>query len=134
MKELVKSIIDHKDYNDPKIVFFLIECIKKHNINSLDDLKKYEDSHYIIIDPEGDIVLTEQEIIDRLYKDYDDDYDDYMALDVDKQSKLDELNEEFLKTDDIDKKFINLIKMYSLMDWDLALPYRAYNYIIEDKL
>ena len=47
---------------------------------------------------------------------------------------LNELNEEFLQTSDNDQKYINLIKMYTILDWDLVLPYHCYLYVMEDRL
>ena len=134
MKELIKNIIDHKDSNDPKVCFFLMEYIKNHEVESLEDLKQREDNYFTILDPSGDKKLTDLEIVERLYEDYENDYDDYMSCSVDNKNKLDRLNEEYLTTDDLEKKFIYLIKMYTILDWDLVLPYHAYNYILEDKL
>ncbi|MBQ4032043.1 MAG: hypothetical protein II625_09845 [Bacilli bacterium] len=134
MKELIKNIIDHKNSNDPKVCFFLMEYLKNNEVESAEDLKTLEDKYFTILDPSGDKKLTDLEIVERLYEDYENDYDDYMSCSVDNKKELDKLNEEFLTTDDLEKKFINLIKMYTILDWDLALPYHTYNYILEDKL
>ena len=134
MRDLIKEIYDHKDKNDPKICFFMMEFIKNKEINSLEELKKNEEDHYTLIHPSGPKMLTDLEILDRLYSVYDNDYEEYTNSTVDDQKALDELNKEYVTTDDVDKKFIDIIKMYSILNWDLALPYRTYKYIVEDKL
>ena len=134
MRELIKEIYDHKDKNDPKICFFMMEFIKNKQINSIEELKEDEDNHYTLLDPSGKKKLTDLEILERLYNSYDEDYDDYTSCSVDDQKALDALNEEYVTTDDMDTKFIDLIKIYSILNWDLALPYRTYKYIVEDRL
>mgnify|MGYP007069910801 CR=1 FL=1 len=131
MKELIDNIYQHKNSNSPKICFFMMEYIKSRNISSLEELIKKEENRYTLASGRK---YTDLEIVDLLYEAYDEDYDDYMACSVDDKEMLDSLNEQFLNTDDIDIKFINLIKMYTILDWDLALPYHTYMYILKDRL
>lgn len=131
MKELIDNIFQHKNGNSPKICFYLIEYIKNRNINSVEELFKKEDGSYTLVNGRK---YTDLEIVDLLYEAYDNDYDDYMACSEDDKDTLDELNEQFLNTDDLDTKFICLIKMFSILDWDIVLPYRTYMYILEDRL
>jgi hypothetical protein len=131
MKELIDNIYQHKNSNSPKICFFMMEYIRNRNINSLEELRKKEEGSYTLVNGKK---YTDLEIVDLLYEAYDNDYDDYMACSLDDKNRLDELNEQFLNTDDMDTKFICLIKMYNILDWDLVLPYHAYMYILQDRL
>lgn len=131
MRELIKNIIDHKNTNNPKVCFFLMELIKQYEADSVERLKEIEDSHFTPVREEK---LSDEEILNRLYHDYDEDYDDYMNCTVDEKALLDKLNKEYLESNDIDTKYIKIIMIYTILDWDLVLPYHAYNYILEDKL
>lgn len=131
MNELISNIILHKNTNSPKIIFNLMEYIKKYSINSLDELQKSEDDRFTPVDSTR---YEDEKIISKLYSDYSDDYDDYMNCTDEEKRRLDELNEEFLQISDNDQKYINLIKMYTILDWDLVLPYHCYLYVMEDRL
>ena len=104
MNELVRSIVVHKNSNNPKVIFNLLEYIKKHSVNSLDDLQRLEDEYFTPVESTKDDDLT---IINKLYSDYNDNYDDYMNCTSEEQSKLDELNEDFLQTNDVGQKYID---------------------------
>lgn len=131
MNELIKNIVLHKNTNSPKIIFYLMEFIKNNSVQSLDELQQLEDAYYTLVDSTK---YSDEEIINKLYKDYTDDYDDYMNCTDEEKRKLDELNEEFLHSSDNDQKYIILIKMYTILDWDLVLPYHCYLYVMEDRL
>ena len=134
MKELIEKIIEHKNKNDRKIIFSVMEFIKKYEVQSEEQLKVLEDKNYTLLDINGNVKLSDEEIVNNLYHEYDEDYDDYTACSLEERTKLDKLNEEYLSASDIDTKFIILIKMYSILDWDLVLPYHAYKYILGDKM
>ena len=131
MKELIKNVYEHRRNNDPKICFFMMEFIKNRKIVSLEDLKQREEDSFTSSEGRR---FTDSEIIEKLYEGYNDDYDDYMRCSIEDQKKIDDLNEEFLNTEDVDTKYIALIKIYTILDWDLALPYHTYKYILEDRL
>ena len=131
MKELIKNVYEHRRNNDPKICFFMMEFIKNRKIVSLEDLKQREEDSFTSSEGRR---FTDSEIIEKLYEKYNDDYDDYMRCSIEDQKKIDNLNEKFLNTEDVDTKYISLIKIYTILDWDLALPYHTYKYILEDRL
>ena len=113
MKELIDNIYNHKNENNLKVCFFMMEFIKKRKISSLGALKKFEEDSYTFVFGKK---LTDLEIIKRLYENYDANYDDYMACSIGDQEKLDRLNDEFLNTEDVDTKFISLIKIYTIIN------------------
>ena len=131
MRELIKNIVEHKNSNNPKVCFFLIELIKQYEAESPERLKEIEDGHFT---PLREGKLSDEQILERLYHSYEEDYDDYMNCTIDERNLLDKLNQEFLESNDIDTKYIKIILIYTILDWDLVLPYHAYNYILEDRL
>lgn len=132
MKELIDNIHDHSRVNDPKICFFLMELIKNNEINSLEELKVYEDNNFIPINTNEK--PSDEVILNNLYNSYLTDITHHDLLSVDEVDELDKLGLKFEQERNLDNKYIIMIKMYSLLDWTLYLPYHAYKYIMEDKL
>ena len=131
MRELVNNIIEHKNTNDPKICFFLIEAIKQYNVESLEQLKKIEDDFFTPVEEEK---MSDEKVLERLNDYLYDDEEDYNNCSLDEQKRIDELKKEFNESKDIDTKYIDIIKIFTILDWDMLLPYHTYKYILDDKL
>ncbi len=131
MSELITNIYKHKK-NDPKIVYHLMNLIDTNDFKSVMELQKYEDDKYTIADTGNK--LSDEEIVKQLFESYVVDTTHYDYLDASKETDLKILHDEFLAETDIDKKRILIIKIFSILDWGIPLPFYAYKYVMEDKL
>ena len=130
--DLLKNIADHKTTNDPKICFMLMRLIDQLKIETEEQLKEYEINNFTF--PSSNKVLNEEEIAAFMFDSFTHDTNHFDYLSVQDESELKDLYNEYLKTTDLEKKFIILIKIYSILDWGVHVPYHAYKYILEDKL
>ena len=130
MNELISKIDEHKLDNDPKICYELLDLIINCEINSLEELKKLEEQKFTI----NGILLLEEDIVESLYNAYISDFTHIEKLEKEDNSRLIVLENEYKKAENIEDKIIILIKMYSIMNWSMELPYRAYCLIMENKL
>ena len=144
MDELIRNLIEHKTEENSQICEYLIQMIRRCHINSPEELKKREDDKYTHAFSSGFEKMTDREIVDELFKvqeqaDYNPDVEDPITSPEILRNetiinKLMSLEQEYRQTEDIERKMLIVIKMYSLLDWDCFLPYHAYRYIMEGKL
>jgi len=132
MKEMMEQIYNHKMSNDSRICFSLTELIDALKFESIDALRDYEDK-LCTIGSTGER-LSEEKMIDKLYNSFVSDHSHYETVSVENETKIMSLYEEFSKASNNEEKIIILLKIYSLLDWGIPLPYTAYNLILEDKL
>lgn len=129
---LLKNIADHKTMNDPKICFMLMTLIHSLNIKTEEELKEYEKNNFTF--PSSNKVLNDEEIAKSMFDSFVSDVTHFDYLSVEDESELKDLYDKYLKTTEIDDKYIILIKIYSILDWGVHIPYHAYKYILEDRL
>ena len=89
---------------------------------------------YTILNPYGNIKMTDEEIIANLFDDSNSCEEDKINCSFVDKREADLLKSEILNIDNIDLRFINLIKIYSLYNWDMVLPYHAYEYIVGSRI
>ena len=144
MDELIRNLTEHKTEENSQICEYLIHLIRCCHINSPEELKKREDDKYTYAFSSGYEKMTDREIVDELFKtqeqaDYNPDVEDPITSSEILRNEtiigeLISLEQEYRQTEDIERKMLIVIKMYSLLDWDCFLPYHAYRYIMEGKL
>ena len=134
MNELINNLLKYKDDFNSKICLELIEYIKHYDINSLEDLRNREIERYILLNPFGNVQMTDEEIITSLFDDSNNYDEDRLNCSFADKSEAALLKSEILNIDNVDLRYINLIKIYSLYNLDMVLPYRAYKYIVEGKI
>ena len=132
MDDLIRAILAHQKHNDRKLITELAEQIRRYRLETEAQLKRLEDNRFTPVEQDR---MTDEMIQERLYHDYDAyGYDDYMECSEQDKDKLDALEKHYLASDDPDERFLDLIRIYSLMGWDMQLPYHTYQYILADKL
>ena len=134
MNELINNLLKYKDDYNSKICLEVVDYIKRYEINSLEDLKNSEMKRYTILNPYGNIKMTDEEIIANLFDDSNSCEEDKINCSFVDKREADLLKSEILNIDNIDLRFINLIKIYSLYNWDMVLPYHAYEYIVGSRI
>ena len=144
MDELIRNLTEHKTEENAQICEYLIHLIRRCHINSPEELKKREDDKYTYAFSSGYEKMTDREIVDELFKtqeqaDYNPDVEDPITSPEILRNEtiigeLISLEQEYRQTEDIERKMLIVIKMYSLLDWDCFLSYHAYQYIVEGKL
>ena len=144
MDELIRNLTEHKTEENSQICEYLIHLIRRCQINSPEELKKREDDKYTYAFSSGYEKMTDREIVDELFKtqeqaDYNPDVEDPITSPEILRNEtiigeLISLEQEYRQTEDIERKMLIVIKMYSLLGWDCFLPYHAYQYIVEGKL
>ena len=144
MDELIRDLTEHRTEENSQICEYLIHLIRRCHINSPEELKKREDDKYTYAFSSGYEKMTDREIVDELFKtqeqaDYNPDVEDPITSPEILRNEtiigeLISLEQEYRQTEDIERKMLIVIKMYSLLDWDCFLPYHAYQYIVEGKL
>lgn len=130
MNGLIENIYEHKK-NDPKIVHYLMDLLDRTGIKSALELQQYENGRYTIA--ETGQKLTDEEILRQLELAFVNDETHFDYLDTLQESELKVLYEQF-KQADIENKKILIIKIYSILDWGVPLPFEAYKLMMEDKL
>ena len=144
MDELIRNLTEHRTEENSQICECLIHLIRRCHINSPEELKKREDDKYTYAFSSGYEKMTDREIVEELFKtqeqaDYNPDVEDPITSPEILRNEtiigeLISLEQEYRQTEDIERKMLIVIKMYSLLDWDCFLPYHAYQYIVEGKL
>ncbi len=129
--KLIDNLLLHINDNNALIIKDISDIITNNKINSLEDLESFEDNY----NKYNNSVLSLEEKVNKckdilLESIYDMDYlsfnniDDY-RYNIELLKKKDETLEERVKA---------VIKLYQITKRDIALPYTAYNLIIEGKL
>ena len=131
MNELISKIYDHKK-NDPKIVYNLMNFIDTMKYKSVMELEKYENEKFTY--EEDERKLTDEEIAQMLFEAFTSDVTHFDYIEVEDESKLEVLHKQYLQETDLDNKFIILIKIYAILGWGIPVPFRAYSYILDDRL
>ncbi len=136
MNELINIINEHRTSDNDELCSQLVELIQRCSYNSETELEQYEIAHFTLVLPHGNIRLTDEQILYRLYRYLDDEefYEDYNSCSETQQSRIDLLQEEFEVTDSIERKYLCIIEIFLELGWDLFLPYHAYRFIMEGKL
>lgn len=144
MDELIRNLTEHRTEENSQICEYLIHMIRRCHINSPEELRKIEDDKYTPAFSNGSEKMTDWEIVEELFKaqeqaDYNPDAEDPITSPEILRNekiidKLLSLEQEYRQTDDVERRMLIVIKMYSLLDWDCFLPYHAYRYILQGKL
>ena len=136
MNELINNINEHKNDKNQKLCLQLIELIERYGFNSVEEIKQNEIDHFTLVRPRGNEKMTDEEILDRLYSYLNDEdfYEDYEMCNRNDKRMIDLLKQEFSIIYDNEQKYLNIINIFSLLDWDIFLPYHTYKYIVEGKL
>ena len=132
MNELIDNLLKHKNDKNYKYCNEIIEIIQAKSINSIKELKKYEDDHFTFIYPEKEEKISEEEIINLLSEEIEkESLDD---LDLSKMSRIELLKKEIDTIGIKDIQFKDLIEVMYLLNLEMVLPYHAYEYIVSDKM
>lgn len=121
--------LDACKYNDNEyLVDHLIEVIKDENINSLDELKAYEEKYF------SESNMSKGEWIDY----YENSFKEIPEIDnVENDEvaiKIRNLREEMSNTLDDDLRIRNIIMMCSLLEREFCFLVEAYNLIVSGKV
>ena len=123
-EELLKKM-NNENY---RIINELIDLIVEEKIESIEELKNYQDNFFTIDDKK----LNHQEQIEYCKKIiYDNPYvkEDMDFIDI---QNVRTLKEELKQNKPLEEETKIIIKLMSLMDKDLLLPYDAYNMIMNE--
>ena len=85
MMDMLKNIALHKASN-PKLCFMLMSLIHRLNINSLEELKNYEDNNFIF--PPSKTKINDEEIAQMLFDSFINDVNHYDYLSIEDESDL----------------------------------------------
>jgi len=127
---LSNELIKYVTNSNSKIVKQLVDIINSKKINSMEELKNYEDRLFTI---NGKILENNERIqyCYDMYEKFSFEYDDLSFSECKLERKYyDELNENF----DNEYKIELLIKLFSLTGREIYFLTEAYNLIINQKL
>ena len=128
MKDKIYSKINDEN---KKIVEELLDIIESEELHSLEDLKKHQDNLFKIdgkyMNKNEKINYCINLINNSPYLSEDLDFLEVRDL-ADMRYKLNDDN-----CSDIEKEIL-IIKIFSLVDYNMMLPYSAYKFILDDKI
>ena len=136
MNDLIKNILDHKTEKNQKLCEGLIELIQRYGFNTVEEIEQNEADHFTLVRPGGNVRMTDEEIQKRLYSylDGEEFEEDFESCSLNDKAMIDLLTQQFTIIKSIDQKYINIINIFAMLDWDIFLPYHTYKYIVEGKL
>ena len=127
MKELTNRLMMFTNNDNTLIIDTLVSVIIENNINSLDELKKLEDSYFdSSLSLKEKIEVSYQEMVRDIYK-----FDNMSNDDI---NKLDELKSKYLKSFNVEEKIVLIIKIYELLHYQMMFPFCCYSLIVEGKI
>lgn len=124
-----EELLNKMNNNNYKIVDELIAIIEENNIGSIDELKKYQDGLFVInnqtMNHDEEINYCSSVINSTVGISEDKDFVDVQNI-MKLKRKITNCN--------FEEKIISLIRLFSLLDKEIMLPYDAYILIMNDKL
>ena len=126
---LINEIKKHINENNSSIINELVELISIYNLKNLKDLKDLEESFFRT----NNHNLNKKEKINYALTIMIT-ADDYENLTFEEIQIYKTYKNNILKTNNLEEKIKNIIKLYNLSKRELIFPYEAYNLIIENKL
>lgn len=128
--ELVNNLLKNINSNNSKIIKELVDIITDNKINTLEELKKYEENKFKI----NNNFISKEEKIDYClsiikYSSYD-----YESLDYDEIQLYKKYKNEINTKNDLNIKVLNLIKIFDLTNREIYFPYETYEFIVNKKL
>ena len=127
MKELTNRLMMFTNNDNTLIIDTLVSVIIENNINSLDELKKLEDSYFdSSLSLKEKIEVSYQEMVRDIYK-----FDNMSNDDI---NKLDELKSKYLESFNVEEKIVLIIKIYELLHYQMMFPFCTYSLIVEGKI
>ena len=136
MNDLIKNINNHKKEKNQKLCEKLIELIQRYEFNTVEEIEQNEINHFTLIRPNGNVRMTDEEILKRLYSylDGEEFEGDFDSCSLNDKAMIDLLKQQFKVIKSIEQKYINIINIFAILDWDIFLPYHTYKYIMEGKI
>ena len=136
MNDLIKNINNHKTEKNQKLCEKLIELIQRYEFNTVEEIEQNEINHFTLIRPNGNVRMTDEEILKRLYSylDGEEFEGDFDSCSLNDKAMIDLLKQQFKVIKSIEQKYINIINIFAILDWDIFLPYHTYKYIMEGKI
>ena len=136
MNDLISNINKHKNEKNHKLCEELIDLIERYNFNSIEEIEKNEIDHFTLARPNGSIRMSDEEVLNRLFRylSGEEFYESLENCSPSNQAMIDLLKKEFQITKSIEQKYLNIINIFAMLDWDIFLPYHTYKYIMEGKI
>lgn len=125
--DLIKELKKHQNKDNLPIIKELSDIIKESNIQTLDQLKEFEEEIF----KTNNKNLSKKEKINYAFEIMIPSYD-YESLTFEEIQIYKTYRNNILTREDDDEKIKNLIKLYSLSNRELTFPFEAYNLIIND--
>ena len=123
---IFSTINKHKNRNNISICYGLYTLVMAGKMRNIDELKQYEDRlHWTDVD---------EQRLNSAYNAYLSDFTHHEKLDSNDMAKCILLEERFDNADTLEKKYISIILLYSILNWDNRFPYQTYLLICQDKL
>jgi len=123
---IFSTINRHKYRNSTSPCYSLYALVMAGKIRNIDELKQYEDRlHWTDED---------EQRLNSAYNAYLTDFTHHEKLDSNDMAKCILLEERFENADTFEKKYISIILLYSILNWDNRFPYQTYLLICQDKL
>lgn len=121
--------LDSCKYNDNEyLVDHLIEVIKDENINSLEELKEYEEKYF------SESNMSKEEWIDYYENSFKEIPEIKNVENDEVANKIRKLREEMSNTLDDELRIRNIIMMCSLLEREFCFLVEAYNLIVSGKV
>ena len=126
---LIRNLLKHQNKDNLPITKELSDIIKKSNIQTLEQLKEFEEEIF----KTNNKKLSKKEKINYAFEIMIPSYD-YEFLTFEEIQIYKTYRNNILTMENDDEKIKNLIKLYSLANRELVFPFEAYNLIINDEL
>lgn len=121
MKNLINNILEHRTESNKDYLDYLVDIIKDNEINTIDELDKYES----INDIDRKLLNAYNVVKKDLYK--------YDSLNYAESLELGKLMDEYLNYD-TNEKIKSVIKMYKILSLEPIFYKESYNLIINNQL